>query len=223
MHRRRLLGVIAGGAGVALAGCSFLTEENGDTAEPAGVEADSLEETAFQHDRLTSREQTETVDIAGESEDIELTNWTNRFVLELPAIDLQAARFSIFTTPTVTVADQDANPFQLMDDEALLQAMVDTLDTGPVEDIERIGEREVTVLDETVTLTEYQGQTDQDGIDVRLDLGHRTHEEDFLVLFALYPDPESDQFSDADAAILDHSTDIDTLAAGVKHPIDSDK
>lgn len=222
MRRRTVLRAVAGTAAVSLAGCSLLTEDEGEAAEPAGVGDSAIEETAFEHDTLESSEYTETVEIAGESEDLTLTNWTNRYIITLPEIDLDAASFSLFSTPTVTVADQDANPFQVMDDDVLLEAMVDRLDTGPVEDIERIGDREVMVLDGTSTIDEYRGQTEQDGVDVRLDLGHRTHEGDLLVLWALYPDHESDQFSNATTAILDRPDDIDTLAAAIQHPIEPD-
>jgi len=204
--RRAALAAIAGVCTTALSGCSLLDDVLEAEAEPAAVGDDTLDGTSFEHANLDDQVHEQTVEVAGESQDLRLTNWTNRYTMPVPELDLDAAWFSLFTTPTVSVAGESANPFGLLDREQLVQAMVDRLDTGPIEDVEKIGEREVTVLDETVTVDEFEARTEQEGVELRLHLGDRAHEGDLLVLFGLHPE------------LLDLTGEVDTLAGGAIHP-----
>lgn len=206
--RRDALAVLAGACTTALAGCALLEDVLEAEAEPAGVEEKAVAETPFEHDRLSEDVHEQTVEVGGESQDLRLTNWTNRYTMAVPEVDLEAARFSLFTTPTVTVADRSANPFRRLDREELVRAVVDRLDTGPIEEIEKTGERSVTVLGNRVTVDEFDARTQQEGIDLRLHMGDRTHDGDLLVPFALHPE------------LLDLTEEVDTLAEGTAHPVD---
>jgi hypothetical protein len=223
MYRRRILGAAAGGCAAALAGCSLLGDSTGTSADPAEVNDDALSETQFAHDTTRKNETERTVEVGGESRDVTLTNWVAEYLNPIgPALGVEAARFTIFATPTVSVAGQDINPFRRLDDEALIEAMVERSGTGAVEDVEMVSERSVDVLGESVTITEYEAQTAANGVDLRLHLGYRTHEGDFLVLFGAHPDPngEFDLPEGFDPEMLDASGDIDTLAGGTDHPVD---
>jgi hypothetical protein len=204
--RRATLGALAGACVTALAGCSLLDDALEQAAEPAAAEESAVGATTFQHDSLTEQVLEQTVEVAGESQDLKLTNWTNRYTMPASGVQFDAARFSLFTTPTVTVAGESANPFGQLDAEALIRAMVERLDTGPIQDIQKVGEREVTVLEESVTIEEFDAEAEQAGVQLRLHIGDRTHDGDLLVLFGLHPD------------LLEATGDIDTLAEGVVHP-----
>jgi hypothetical protein len=206
MHTRRAtLGALAAGV-TALAGCSLLDDATGQEADPAAVTADAVGSTEFEHDSLTSQAYEQTVEVGDRSQDLQLTNWTNRYVMSTASVDIDAIRFSLFTTPTVTVAGESANPFGQFDRERLLRRMVDRVDIVPIENIQMVGERPVTVLGESVTVDEFEAETEQQGVRIRLHIADRTHEGDLLVLLGLHPD------------LLDLTDDIDTLAEGIVHP-----
>jgi hypothetical protein len=207
MHTRRAtLGVLAGTCATALAGCSFLDDALEQSADPAAVEPSVVDSTSFQHDSLTEQSFEETVEVGGESRDVKLTNWTNRYTTSVSGSDIEAARFSLFTTPTVSVAGESANPFGRLDREQLLRAMVERVDTGPIERIERAGERTLSVLGGSVTVGEFEAETEQTGVRLRLHLGDRAHDGDLLVFLGVHPE------------LLDLSGDIDTLAESTVHP-----
>lgn len=203
--RRATLAAFAGAGGVALAGCLFSDDSLEASAEPAAVDETAVDDTGFEHEGLTERTHEETVEAAGESQSLRLTNWTSQYVIAVPAVDLDGARVSLFTTPTVTVAGRSANPFGRLDRERLLAAMVEALGTG-IEDVERVGGREVTVLGRSVTVDEFEARTEPGGIDLRLHLGDRTHEGDLLVAVGLHPER------------LELTGDVDTLLGGTVHP-----
>jgi hypothetical protein len=206
MHTRRAtLGALAAAGVTALAGCSLLDDATSQEAEPAAVAESAAGSAGFEHDRLRDQSYEQTVEVADESQELQLTNWTNRYTRAAAGVEFDAATFLLFTTPTVTVAGQTANPFGQFDTEQLLQEMVDRLDTGPVQSIQRVGERTVTVLDDQVTIEEFDAESDG-GVQLRLHLGDSTHEDDLLVLFGLHPE------------LLDMTADIDTLAEGTVHP-----
>ena len=204
--RRATLGLLVGACATALAGCSLFDDTLEQSAEPAAVESSAVGSTPFQHDSLTEQSVEETVEVADESRDLQLTNWTNRYTTVVPGSDLEAARFSLFTTPTVSVAGESVNPFGRLDREQLLRAMVERVDTGPIESVERTGERTLPVLGESVTVGEFDAETEQAGVRLRLHLGDRAHDGDLLVFLGVHPEP------------LDLSGDIDTLAESTVHP-----
>lgn len=208
MHTRRAtLGALATAGVAALAGCSLLEDALEQEAEPAAVEDNTVGSSDFEQDSLADQVYEESIEIAGESRDLRLTNWTNQYTRTVSGVDFDAARFSLFTTPTVTVAGESANPFGRFDREQLLQDMIDRFDVVPIQNIERTGERTVMMFDEALTVGEFDAETDG-GVQLRLHLADRTHDGDLLVLFGLHPE------------LLDTTGELDTLAQNVVHPAD---
>jgi hypothetical protein len=206
MHTRRTtLGALAAAGVTALAGCSLFEEVTDQEADPAAVEESAAESAGFEQDRLRDQSYEQSVEVADESQELQLTNWTNQYTRTAASVDFDAATFLLFTTPTVSVAGQSANPFGQLDTEQLLQGMVDRLDVAPVESVQRVGERTVTVLDDQVTVEEFDAESES-GVQLRLHLGDRTHDGDLLVLLGLHPE------------LLEMTGDIDTLAEGTVHP-----
>ena len=204
--RRAMLTALSGVGAGALAGCLFVDEPLEAAAEPAAVGEELLDESDFEHDELSEGVREETIEVADESQELRLTNWTNRYTAPVEEVDIDAAWVSLFTTPTVSVAGRTVNPFDQLDRDLLVTEMLERIDTGPVENIERVGEREVTVLEETMTVDEFEAQLE--GVELRLHVGDRTHEGDLLVPFGLHPE------------LLDLTEEIDTLFEGVVHPAD---
>lgn len=207
MHTRRAaLGALAGACTVTLAGCSLLEDPLDRAADPAAVEESVAASTGFEQDSLTEQVYEETVEVSDQTQQLQLTNWTNRYTMAVPGVDLDAARLLLFTTPTVTVANRSANPFAGFDRAALIRAMVERIDTGPVAEIQQVGERQVTVLDDPVTVDEFDAETEQEGVRLRLHVADHTNDGDLLVLFGFHPD------------VLDLTGDVDTLTEGIVHP-----
>jgi len=206
MHTRRAtLGAFAAAGVTALAGCSRFEDVLEQEADPAAVEESAAGSAGFEQDGLSEQTYEQRVEVADESQELRLTNWTNQYTRVAAGVEFDAATFLLFTTPTVTVADQSANPFGQLDTERLLQEMVDRTDTGPIQDIQRVGERTVRVLGESVTVEEFAAES-EGGVRLRLHLGDRTHDGDLLVFLGIHPE------------LLDMSADIDTLAEGTVHP-----
>lgn len=211
--RRSVLATIAGAGAVSLAGCALLGGETEAEAAPALVSDEALAEAGYQHDETSERKFEETIEVADESHDISLTNWLAEYsrdpgaaLDELAGDDLEFARFVVFSTPTVSLAGRDVNPFDRLDEEVLLERLLDKADVAAIEDIQRVGEQDVTVLDEDVEVGEFHGETQQDGIDVTFHLGDLTNEGDFIVFLGAYP------------ALLPESENVFTLAEGIEHP-----
>jgi hypothetical protein len=206
MHTRRAtLGALAAAGVTALAGCSLFEDALEREADPAAVEESAAESAGFEQDRLRDQTYEQSIEVADESRKLRLTNWTNRYTRAAAGVAFDAATFLLFTTPTVTVADQSANPFGQFDTEQLLQEMVERSNTTPVQDVQRVGERTVRVLGEAVTVETFEAES-EGGVQLRLHLGDRAHDGDLLVFLGIHPE------------LLDTREDIDTLAEGVVHP-----
>jgi hypothetical protein len=202
-----MLATLAGGCTAALAGCPLLDEASSQEAEPAAVSDDVLGETEFEHQETVDEVIEETVEAAGESTTVTLTNWVTRYTRAVQGVEADAIRFTLLTTPTVSLAGQSVNPFQQLDEEELVQEMVSRQETAPIENVEKTGERTATVLESEVTVTEFDAQTAQDQIALRLYLGDLTHDGDVVVLFGLHPE------------LVAESETIYTLAGGIDHPV----
>lgn len=208
MRRRSLLGMVGLSGAVALAGCALLEDELEREAAPAGIGEDALEATGYEHNTLDSETHSETLEVSDQAQDVRLTNRMNRYTAGTPGIEFDASRVTLFTTPTVSIAGQAANPFRVMDKESLIEAMVDRLDIAAVEGIEHIGERPLEIVDHGVTISTFEAHTEYEGatVDIHIDIGELVHQDDLLVPFGLYP------------ALLDQSDEIDTLYEAIVHP-----
>lgn len=215
--RRALLGTLAGGTLASLAGCTLLGDEITESAQQAGVSDDALAETGYSHERTDKFDFEETLTVADESRDVRLTNYLTTYRkaaahsgAEPDDIDGQFGSFGILSTPTVSIAGRDVNPFDRLDEQQLLKRLLDETEMEGIEDIEPVDEQTIDVLDEMVTLTEYEGRTEQDGFDVRLHLATLTNAGDFLALLGAYPD------------VLSEAENIGTLAQGTVHPVETE-
>ncbi len=214
MRRRSVLAGLTTAGAVALAGCSLLDDDGTleRSAAFAQVTEDALAQTSFDHAERRERTTEQTLEVADQRRSVRLTNWQNKYRAAIPTLEFDASRVSLFTTPTVSIAGRDANPFRVLDEEQLVEEMVERVDTGPVEDVEKTGERPVTVLGEELAVSEFDARTTYENqrIIIRMHLGQRTHEGDLLVLFGLHPE------------LLAQTDEIDTLFSGVEHPVEPD-
>lgn len=203
--RRSVLTVL--GAGIAsLSGCGLLNDTIEAEADPAGVGQSALESASYQHEQTTDFPIERTIEVEGTSRDVKLTNWIAAYRKSLTGVESMPGQFSAFSSPTISIANQDVNPLRRMDEEQLLQMLVEQSGTG-IEDIQAVGERGLTILDDSVTITKYEGTTKQEGFDVFLHFGTLTHDGDFLAVLGVHPTQ------------VDETANVDALAEGTEHPV----
>lgn len=203
-----MLGTIAAGAVVATAGCGLLGDEIEESADPARVSEQALGETGFEHGKTESQTFEDQIQVGDTQRDISITNWTSEYSKLAVDDETQAANFLLFTSPTVTVAGQSVNPFDRLDEQALIRALIERSGRGQAQDLEEVGTRNVQILGTAVELTTYRTTQQVAGqdIDVLLDFGSLTNDGDLVALLGAHPE------------LLDESENIDRLAQGVEHP-----
>ncbi|MEF8822089.1 MAG: DUF6517 family protein, partial [Halovenus sp.] len=204
------LAAISGGAVVSLSGCALLGDEIEQSADPARVSEQALQGTGYSEARMEDQSFEQTVEINDEERDLRQTNWVTEY-RKLPGeTEQSAASFLIFTTPTVTVAGQSANPFNAFSEEQLIRRLTDQSGRGDATDLEKQRERETEILGESVTLSIYQTTQSVAGqdVDVTMYFGNLANDSDLLFLLGAHPE------------LLDESENIYQLAEGIEHPVD---
>lgn len=209
--RRSVL--VAGAAGtVTLAGCGLLEDEIERSASPATVDGDTLERTRFEHDGTAEMTMTQTVEVGGESRDLRLTNYLASFSKTAPASDGGVASLQLFTTPSVRVAGQEANPFAGFDTQQLLEELVSRAGEQGFEDVREVGTRTVRILGAERAVTQHEATTERQGQEIvlRLPVVRLTHDDDILGTFGAYP------------KLLAETAGVYDAAEGIVHPADDE-
>jgi len=80
-----------------------------------------------------------------------------------------------------------------------------------LENIEIVGERPVETLGNEVEITEFQAETEDSNVDVRLHLGSVTNEGDLIIFLGAHP------------KVVEETENVDTLTRGIEHPVDPDE
>lgn len=208
MHRRReVLGALGIAGTVSLAGCALVQGSFEQSASPAGIDDDVLDATGFEHKDTEELSFNRTVDVFGQSRDLSLTNWLVTYGKSAGGFGPDAARFRLFSTPSVTVAGNEINPFDNFDDEELLGEVDDSgddpdLDGGPTRTVETLGE------DVTYTRYETQRQMGGEAVTAYVHVGRFSNDGDLLRAVGTHPE------------LLDESENIYTLAEAIEHPFE---
>lgn len=207
MHRRRdVLGVLGTVGAVSLAGCSLLQSTFEQSASPAGIEPDALESTGFEHRGSEELAFEETVDALGQSRDLRLTNWLVTHGKSVGDVGPDAAQLQLFSTPSVTVAGNEINPFADLDDEELLGEV----GGGSSGDFEEGSSRTVETLGEEVGFTRYETQRQIGGeqVTASVHVGRFSNEGDLLTAVGTHPEA------------LDEAENVYELAGAIDHPVE---
>jgi len=189
LSRRGLLSGALGVGAVSLAGCGFLEDGTKRSASPAEIEAGTREQTRFDHEGTEELTLTETVTVGGESRDLELTNYLASYRKTVPAADGGIAAVHLFTTPSVRIAGQEANPLAELDEQQLLGEVASRAGEDGMQDVSETGTRQVPVLGAPRRFRLHEATTEIQGeeVVVRLPVAKFAHEDDLLVVFASYP------------------------------------
>jgi hypothetical protein len=170
----------------------------------------ALEATGYEEANVSKSTISRTFSVADQSKDVEVTNWiaTYERTVSIPgAGEQRAAVFSTFSTPQVEVLGQTFNPIDDYSNEDLARQAQDQY--GSLSIGNSVGERQVTVLNQSTTVTTFEGQASlQAGqsVDVYIEVTRVKHEGDIVVAVAIYPqqlDGEQQR--------------VNTLLAGLEH------
>lgn len=212
MHRRRdVLGVLAVAGTVSLAGCSLMQDTFERSASPAGVGSDTLEKTGFEQRENQEQSFQQSVTALGQSRDLRLTNWLVTYGKAAGEFGPDGARFQVFSTPSVTVAGSEINPFDEFGDGQLLGKA--TQDGGSDTELEEDDTRTVEVLGNDVTFTQYESrrQIGGESVAAHIHIGRFSNDGDLLTVIGTHPE------------MLDESEGIYDLAAAIEHPFEFEK
>lgn len=206
--RRRALAGIAGACLVSLSGCVLFQNEIQKSASPAELDEQTREQTSFEHQGTEELTLTQTVQVAGESRDLNLTNYLATYRRTVPEAESAVASVQAFSTPSVTVGGNEANPLWDVESKRLLRQVATGGQMTGFQEVREVGTREISVLGAAREFTILEGTTERQGqeIAVRLPTGKFKHDGDIIVLLGGYP------------AMLGGAEQINTAFGGIVHP-----
>lgn len=190
-------------------GClGFITGEEALTFQSgqASVSQQALSETGYEETR--AEEQVVRRNFSGRQ--VKVTNQVVEYKRQatLPVLGTQEfARFTVLATPKVDVAGQTFNPLAKMSNRELAQQLQEKYET--IRNVEPKGNRSVTVLGESVTVSKFSAKATTVGgnqMDVYLHIAQAKTDNDFVIAIAVYPQNlEGEQAK------------VDTLLEGIQH------
>lgn len=183
--RRTVIGGSAVVGLTALAGCVDLEDLLGDAldgdADPAGIDAETLDELGFQHVETDDFTIEEEIDLGDDTVELSATNWVAKYATEqvneddldedtdpediehLDAGDAIGA--VVVTTPSAEFAGQEANPAGRLDTEDLVEEFEGAFFDGEVTEFVHLETRSVVILDESTDLSVYEATVEHDDAD----------------------------------------------------------
>lgn len=174
-------------------GCLGVVRDDGPlTFEAVGARPsdEALAETGYRHHVTRSEPVSETIEIAGQSREVELLNVLvecDKAVEFGPVSRLRAAAFVAFATPAFEAFGRRFHPGDRISTRRLateLSSKFDELSIG-----EEIDERTFTVFDEEVDVSTFEGRAilGPTALDVYVHLGSVMNDVDFVVLAGIHP------------------------------------
>jgi hypothetical protein len=211
MFSRRGVAALALGLVTPTAGCGFLTgsEPLSFSATPATVADRTLSDSPYEEASVTDQVVTREFSAAGQTREVEVTNQLARYERRVdlgPLGSERAAVFVAFASPEVTVASKSFNPIEDMSETGILRQFESQYESVSVG--ERVGERTVSVLGQSTTVTKFEGTATLSGtqVDVYLHVAKLKHAGDYVVDVAIYP-----------RRLADEQERVDTLLEGLEH------
>lgn len=211
LHRLAIAGLLT--VLVTTSGCvgTLMGEDLTFSASQPAVDEEAVEEADYDLEEKRDVTINHTVNIQEEEREIEVTNKIAAYshnVSAGPIADQKAAGFVVAASPAVEVAGVTANPVDDYSNRELLKQISSRYDE--VDDIERVGSQNVTVLGSETEVTKFSATTTIEGerVDVYLHVMKTQHEDDFVMAVGGYP-------QELDAQ---HEDRVLTLIEGIEHP-----
>ncbi len=214
MKRRELLAGTGGFVALGAAGCLGAVGMDEHEASPAGVAPDVRDEAGYEQVNIDAFVVDRSFDIAGVSEEITVRNYLTEHEKGIdfgPVGTVQAAAFTVLTSPQITIAGRELNPIARMSSDELIDLI--EADFDEIENIEHVSDDDIGVLDQETTESLYVADAAFNGVTVDVNI-HLTESvetaDDHLVTIGVYPEPVEDA----------ESENIETLRDGIIKDID---
>ncbi|WP_132059854.1 DUF6517 family protein [Halorussus amylolyticus] len=210
MNRRVVAGALLA-AMVVVSGCTgILSGSVTFSASEATVSDDALESTGYEHNRTDEMTVNETFSVAGQSRDVEVTNWISEYHRSVGIDGLAEQRVAVFTTfssPKVSVLGQSFNPLAEYDNRELAEQF--TTQLNAVNDLQEVGSRNVTMLGSSTEVTKFEATvTTAAGLqfDAYVHVTKVEHGDDHVAAIGVYPQQ-----------LPDEQETVNELIRGVEH------
>ncbi|TYL38576.1 hypothetical protein CV102_12325 [Natronococcus pandeyae] len=192
MKRRHVIAG-AGSIGLAsLAGCLGLAGLDAHEASPAGVDPAVRDDTGYEQTEVDDLRIEEEVGVSAASEEIVVTNYLTEHEKAVdmgPLGEQRGAEFTILSTPKVGVAGQNFNPVEDKSAAELVELIAGNYDA--VGDVEHVSDDEVTILEQSTTMSTFVADAEFEGqsVDVNLHVTEAVEtDDDLLVTIGVYPE-----------------------------------
>lgn len=211
MRRRELLTGTGLALGTAVAGCSTVLGDLTFVADTARVAESVSDDTGYELAETTTRTVERTIEVAGQSRDVEVTNELAEYEKQVdlgPLGERRAAIFTVLSTPQISVLGQTFNPVGEMSVAELADRIQSQYDG--IYDLERDGEGSVTILGTETTQTRFSGEVEVAAgrrIDAFVHLSEPVADgDDFVVAVGAYPQ-----------RLPDEERNILRMMSGIRH------
>lgn len=191
---RRVVASLALAVLLVTSGCSFITGQDAltFTASDVSVSQQAVDDTGYSESRDTTQGITRNFTVGNETRTVEVTNHIAEYKRQVevgPVVSGELARFTVFSTPKVSIAEQGPfNPVGELSNAELARRLQQEYDT--IQNVQLVENRTQQMLGEEVTVSKFSaeartqaGQT----VDVYLHVAKTDHGDDFVVAVAVYP------------------------------------
>lgn len=212
--RRAVLSVALVGL-LLTSGCiGFLTgnEALEFSSDPVAVTDSAQGETDYEQARREPQTVTREFSAAGQTREVEVTNHVAEYSrsVSVPLFgDQQVARFTVLSTPKVTIAEQGPfNPVADMNNTELVLTLQEKYEG--ISNVQQESDRTVRVLGNQTTVSKFRADATMDNgesVEVFIHITKVEHGDDFLVAVGVYP-----------TQVDGEQENVDTLLRNIDHP-----
>lgn len=214
MKRRQVIAG-AGTIGLAsLAGCLGTVGLDRHEATPAGIEPSIREEAGYERTDIDELRLEETVSVSVVSQELVLINALTEYekTIDMGLLgEHQGAEFVVFSSPQVGIAGRQLNPIAGRSTSELVELVVNNY--GGIGNVEHETDEELTVLEQSTTLSTFTGEAAFDGrtVDVNVLVTETVDAGDDLVatlgVYPTYLDDEGENVRSLVGGVLEELPD----------------
>jgi hypothetical protein len=184
------------------------------SAEPAAVSGGAASDAGYEPNGTRTLDVDRTFEVAGEERRVIATNYVAEYSksVDLGLLgDAEVGVFNVVSTPAVEVAGQTLNPIGSYSNVRLVE-FVQQQYSG-LSDIERVGERNITVQGTETTVTKFAATAtiQEQEIDVFVHVTKYRDGDDFIVAIGVYPQQLDGQ----------EESNVLSMMRAIDHPVEA--
>lgn len=208
---RRVVASLALAVLLVSSGCSFLEGPVTFEANKSTVTEQARSDAGYTEARVEQDTITKTYSAAGQEKQVEVTNWIAEYKKQVSVGPLETgelARFTVLSTPQVSVLGQTFNPVADMSN-AKLARMLQQEYSG-ISNVQPADNRSTTLLGEQTTVSRFTAEAETSAgqsTDVYIEIAKVTDGDDIVVALAVYPQQLDRQ-----------QAGVERMYQGVQHP-----